>query len=168
MENKTQPPPFYDAMFPDPEPVETPVATKMRRRKSLAAPNIRPPTMMIDLLFGALMLFAFQMGDPSNRSLVSQDFELPTSSGKQNQKPKKLVPITPHRINKTEWVYELPSGKRLSASAVLKFIGETNQTPVLLVPSSASVQRYIDAEQPLRKLGIKVGLAVSIKKGNSK
>ena len=49
-----------------------------RRGRSLA-PTLRPPTLMIDLLFGALMLFAFQMGDPSLRQIVPRDFDLPTA-----------------------------------------------------------------------------------------
>ena len=46
--------------------------------------------------------------------------------------------------------------------AVVKMVRASGKTPVLLVPSTAKVQNYIDAEQPLRKAGLKAGLAVAL------
>ena len=59
----------------------------MERNRSLKNPlnserpkhaSLRPPTLMIDLLFGALMLFAFQMGDPHAKAVVPHEINLPT------------------------------------------------------------------------------------------
>ena len=40
--------------------------------------TLRPPTLMIDLLFGALMLFAFQMGYV-DKPVTPHNVELPTT-----------------------------------------------------------------------------------------
>tara|TARA_Y100000031_G_scaffold38376_1_gene43175 strand:- start:182 stop:682 length:501 start_codon:yes stop_codon:yes gene_type:complete len=127
------------------------------------APTLRPPTLMIDLLFGALMLFAFQMGDPSIRQIVPRDIDLPTADETAGNKAKELLPLKPVRTGTNDWVYELPSGKRLSVDAVVKMVQAEGKTPVLLVASTAKVQNYIDAEQPLRQAGLKAGLAVALK-----
>jgi hypothetical protein len=131
-------------------------------------PSLRPPTLMIDLLFGALMLFAFQMGDPNSVTVVPKNFDIPTSNEKAQKKNHNLLALKPVKSQKLGWVYELPSGRQMSAEAVVKMIKSENRTPVLLVPSDARVQSYIDAEQPLRRLGVKAGLAVAVKKGDGK
>jgi len=123
---------------------------------------------MIDLLFGALMLFAFQMGDPSVRQIVPRDFDLPTSDEAAEKGAKELLPLKPVKTGPTSWVYELPDGRRLSADAVVNMVRAQGKTPVLLVASSASVQIYIDAEQPLRQRGLKAGLAVALEGVKSK
>ena len=132
-----------------------------RKARSLA-PTLRPPTLMIDLLFGALMLFAFQMGDPSVRQIVPRDFDLPTADEAAGKGAKELLPLKPVRTGTNNWAYELPSGKRLSVDAIVKMARTEGKTPVLLVASTAKVQNYIDAEQPLRKAGLKAGLAVAL------
>ena len=131
-------------------------------------PSLRPPTLMIDLLFGALMLFAFQMGDPNSVTVVPKNFDIPTSNDKAPKKNRNLLAVKPVKSGNVGWVYELPSGKRLSAEALAKMIKSENRTPVLLVPSDARVQSYIDAEQPLRRLGVKAGLAVAVNEGAGK
>ena len=132
-----------------------------RKARSLA-PNLRPPTLMIDLLFGALMLFAFQMGDPSVRQVVPRDFDLPTADETAGKEAKELLPLKPVRTGTNDWAYELPGGKRLSVDAVVKMVRAKGMTPVLLIASTAKVQNYIDAEQPLRHAGLKAGLAVAL------
>ena len=132
-----------------------------RKRRSLA-PTLRPPTLMIDLLFGALMLFAFQMGDPNVRQIVPRDFDLPTADETAGKKAKELLPLKPVRTGTNDWAYELPSGKRLSVGAVVKMVRAEGKTPVLLIASTAKVQNYINAEQPLRQAGLKAGLAVAL------
>ncbi len=123
-------------------------------------PNLRPPTLMIDLLFGALMLFAFQMGDPSARPLVPHDFELPTSDKSPEANPASLLPLKPVKSPAGSWAYVAPDGSRLSPTQVKATARKGKLTPVLLVPASASVQTYLDAEHLLRLQGLKVGLAV--------
>ena len=149
------------------EVTPTKTVTVATRKKRKAAPSLRPPTLMIDLLFSALMLFAFQMGDPNSQTIIPKDFDLPTSNQKADQKATSLLPLKPVRRGTTGWVYELPDGRQLDANAVSAFIKSENKTPVLLVASETRVQNYIDAEQPLRRLGIKAGLAVAIKEGES-
>ena len=149
----------------DVPPVKVIAAARKMRRK--AAPSLRPPTLMIDLLFSALMLFAFQMGDPNSQTIIPKDFDLPTSNQKANQKATSLLPLKPVRRGTTGWVYELPDGRQLDANAVSAFIKSEKKTPVLLVASETRVQNYIDAEHPLRRLGIKAGLAVALEEGES-
>lgn len=133
-----------------------------KRKARPAAPTLRPPTLMMDLLFGALMLFAFQMGDPNALEIVSRDFDLPTADETAGKGAKELLALKPIRTGNNVWVYELASGKRLSVDAIVKMVRASGKTPVLLVASTAKVQNYIDAEQPLRKAGLKAGLAVAL------
>ena len=133
-----------------------------KRKTRSSAPTLRPPTLMMDLLFGALMLFAFQMGDPNVRQIVPRDFDLPTADETAGKGVKELLPLKPVRTVSNDWAYELTNGKRLSVDAVVKMVRAKGKTPVLLVASTAKVQNYIDAEQPLRKAGIKAGLAVAL------
>lgn len=131
-------------------------------------PSLRPPTMMIDLLFGALMLFAFQMGAPNSKTVVSHDVDLPTSSGSPEKEPIPLLALRPSRTQAGLWQYTLPDGRVLSSKDVTKHIKKIGKTPVLIVSRGARVQDYVDAEQPLRKAGLKAGLAVEINDGEKK
>jgi hypothetical protein len=154
-----------DAELPDEavDALESSTRSHQPKHKSRsAAPTLRPPTLMMDLLFGALMLFAFQMGDPNSLQIVSRDFDLPTADETAGKGAKELLALKPIRTGNNEWVYELASGKRLSVDAVVKIVRASGKTPVLLVASTAKVQNYIDAEQPLRKAGLKAGLAVAL------
>mgnify|MGYP001223547963 FL=1 len=128
----------------------------------MSLPSLRPPTLMIDLLFGALMLFAFQMGSPTNQTIIPHDFDLPTADKAADKKAKLLLPLKPISVGEGEWVYETPNGSRLSADDVAKRVHAKGETPVLLVASSARVQIYIDAEQPLRERNLQVALAVAL------
>jgi len=120
---------------------------------------------MIDLLFGALMLFAFQMGDPNAQQVQTHDIEIPTAADKNQSKPTQIVPLTPVRRKGKSWSYKLSDGRVMSAKGVAKFVKLKGKTPILVVSKSESVQNYLDAEQPLRQLGLKVGLAVALEKG---
>jgi hypothetical protein len=146
---------------PLPEKADT---SEVRRRPRGDAPSLRPPTLMIDLLFGALMLFAFQMGDPNARQVVPRDVELPTSDESAGDSPAELLPLKPVKAGE-KWAYELPSGERVGAEAVIEAVRSGKKTPILVVSKSASVQSYLDAEQPLRQRGLKVGLAVELEQG---
>ena len=130
------------------------------RTKKEELPNLRPPTLMIDLLFGALMLFAFQMGNPSAPPLVPHDFELPTADQSPEASPASLLPLKPVKGSAGGWTYVAPDGTQLTSSQVKAAIRKGDLTPILLVPAAAPVQTYLDAEQPLRLQGLKVGLAV--------
>ena len=123
-------------------------------------PSLRPPTLMIDLLFGALMLFAFQMGSPNQKHIVPKDLSLPTSKNEKTETETKLIALIPVQERGSDWVYKTPDGRRLKASGIKKFLSESKARGVLLVPKSASIQAYVDAEEPLRTLGLKIGLAV--------
>jgi len=129
-------------------------------------PSLRPPTLMIDLLFGALMLFAFQMGDPNVNSITSQDINLPTSNSAVSGK--KLMTLKPIKGAASEWSYELEDGRRIKASEVSKIIDAKKRTAVLLIASDTSVEMALNAQTPLRVLGVKVGLAVSKHIGDQK
>ena len=147
---------------------EHPVAPQNNSRKPVLLPGLRPPTLMIDLLFGALMLFAFQMGDPNPSSVNVMKVEIPTSNDKTKKGKRNLLPLIPHRNADRSWVYQLPSGKKINAEELALKIRKEDKTAVLIVPKNSKVQSYIDAEQPLRQLGVQVGLAVSTKEGIKK
>jgi len=140
-----------------------------RRRKSRGSiPNLRPPTMMIDLLFGALMLFAFQMGDPNSKSVIPHGIELPTDETEDTKKTTEILPLQPVSIGGGEWIYETNEGDRLTADEVAGRTKSGKIAPVLMLSKTISVQEYVDAETPLRKLGLKVGLAVTSDKEKTK
>ena len=145
-----------------------PNAGRTSKQIRAAAPSLRPPTLMIDLLFGALMLFAFQMGDPNAVTVVAKDFPIPTSKENSPGKNHTLLPLKPVRSAGSGWLYELPNGDRVNAAGVARLIKSQKKTAVLLVPSDTLVQFAIDAEQPLQRLGIKAGLAVSVQQGGKK
>ena len=138
-----------------------PLVIQARPSTKAPAPSLRPPTLMIDLLFGTLMLFAFQMGDPSAQRIVSHEFELPTSDRKAADERVSLLALKPLKGVGAAWSYELPDGRRLAPDDIRVIVKKRNKTPVLLVPSGAPIQDYLDAEQPLRQRGLKVGLAVA-------
>jgi len=142
-------------------------ASDLPDRRGTEVPNLRPHTLMIDLLFGALMLFAFQMGNPNAREIVPHDFDLPTAEESKRDEAKSLLPLRPFPDGRGGWVYERPEGGRLSAAEVVAAIRREKVTPVLLVPRTARVQNYLDAEQPLRALGLKAGLAVGPETGSA-
>ena len=146
---------------PLPEEADT---SRARRRARGDAPSLRPPTLMIDLLFGALMLFAFQMGDPNARQVVPREVDLPTSDESAGDGPKELLALKPVKGGE-KWTYQLPNGERIGAEAVIEAVRTGKKTPILIVSKSASVQSYLDAEQPLRQRGLKVGLAVELEQG---
>jgi len=131
-------------------------------------PNLRPPTLMIDLLFGALMLFAFQMGDPNSKSVIPHGIELPTDETQDTNKTTEILPLQPVGIRGGEWIYETNEGDRLTADEVAGRTKSGKIAPVLMLSKTISVQEYVDAETPLRKLGLKVGLAVTSDKGKTK
>ena len=131
-------------------------------------PSLRPPTLMIDLLFGALMLFAFQMGNPNSQKVVPHKIELPTGDAKPSGKTADIFPLVPQRLKGSIWVYETEDGKRLTAVQVFEKVKQRKSTPILMLSKAVSVQSYIDAETPLRKLGLQVGLAVTHEQGKNK
>jgi hypothetical protein len=135
-------------------------ATPQERNNRREVPSLRPPTLMIDLLFGALMLFALNMGNPNAQRIVSKTFDLPSNSESADKDQLKLAALKPIQGANGNWLYEIVSGRRLSAAEVKAWAKEERKTPVLVVTKSVSVQSYLDAEEPLRKLGLKVGLAV--------
>ena len=120
---------------------------------------------MIDLLFGALMLFAFQMGDPSTKKVVTHPIDLPTDEIADKDKTTDLLALVPVEIKGGGWVYETNDGQRLTAEEVAERVGPKKIAPVLVLSKNISVQSYVDAETPLRKLGLKVGLSVTPDKG---
>lgn len=133
-------------------------AHKSRNTKDI--PSLRPPTLMIDLLFGALMLFALHMGNPNSQEVVSKEFNLPTNNENADRKDQKLAALKPIRSAKGKWLYKISGGRQLTPKEVKVWAKNEGKTPVIVVTKSVSVQSYLDAEEPLRMLGLNVGLAV--------
>ncbi len=135
------------------------------KETSEQVPSLRPPTLMIDLLFGALMLFAFQMGAPTAKTVIPHDVDLPTAGEVTDKEPAQLLPLKPVRKVGGNWHYALSDGQVLPPEEMVRYIKKSGKTPVLIISKAARVQDYVDAEQPLRQAGMKVGLAVELDQG---
>ena len=144
------------------------VPGRRRSKGRRSTPSLRPPTLMIDLLFGALMLFAFQMGDPNSKTIVPHGIELPADETNVPDETTEVLPLVPVEHVGSGWIYETDDGVRLTAEEVADRVGTRKIAPVLLLSRNISVQKYVDAETPLRKLGLKVGLAVTPEKGKTR
>ena len=127
--------------------------------------SLRPPTLMIDLLFGALMLFAFQMGYV-DEPVFSENIELPSTSADKKSKPREIFILVPVKTNDGRWKYKISGEKLISALEVKKKVKEGKKIPVLIFSKNTSLQVYLEAEQQLRKLGLKPGLATKNKEEN--
>ncbi len=125
-------------------------------------PSLRPPTLMIDLLFGALMLFAFQMGDPSNRQIIASDVDLPSVADDPHQTTQEVIALRPIPSAGEGWLYQMADGTVLDAEHVAEATDEASEI-ILIMGATDSVQIYVDAEQVLRKNGLNVGMAVELK-----
>jgi hypothetical protein len=121
---------------------------------------------MIDLLFGALMLFAFHMGDPNARSILRHDVTLPSTTKAADGREAKLLPLVPLRRGDT-WLYELIDGTQVNVKGALDLAAKKKSRLVLIIEATTPVQSYLDAEMPFRKLGARIGLAVK-KEGDGK
>jgi hypothetical protein len=141
---------------------------RVKENRDEPVPNLRPPTMMIDLLFGALMLFAFQMGAPTAKTVVPHDVDLPTVNDEAKPDPAPLLALKPEKTPDGSWHYILPDGRTLGIRETVEYITKSGKTPVLLVSRDARVQEYVEAEQPLRQAGLKAGLAIQLDKGEVK
>ncbi len=126
--------------------------------------SLRPPTLMIDLLFGALMLFAFQMGYV-DKPVTPHNVELPTTPDKQKKKAKAIYTIIPIIGKAGKWQFKVGDGRILSADGIKKEVRKKKQTPVMIFSHTTDLQSYLEAEQELRRYGLKPGLAVQNKKG---
>ena len=161
---------FADRFRRWPRPVRTqpigPEPATPRKKKPTRYLGLRPPTLMIDRLFGALMLFAFHMGDPSARSVVRHDVNLPSSNKAMDGKETKLLALVPVKTGET-WMYELINGTLVDVKTALDIARQGKSRLVLVIAADTPVQSYLDAEMPFRKLGARVGLAVS-KEGDEK
>lgn len=122
------------------------------------APSLRPHTLMIDLVFAALMLLAFEIGPNTQQAAATRNLELPTLD--ESGATTSLLALRPVKTA-GGWRYELPYGSRSLAPDEVATLARTQgRTLVLLVNKSIRVETYLDAERPLRREGLTVGLAV--------
>ena len=136
------------------------------RKTGRRGTTLRPPTLMIDLLFGALMLFAFQMGYVDT-PVVSHDIQLPTSSTEKNKDSKSIFQVIPVKEKNGNWKFEIPGGKILSTNEVIKRLKKNKKTPVVVLSNWAKIQTYVDAAGVLRDHGVKPTLGVKHRKGKN-
>jgi hypothetical protein len=124
------------------------------------APSLRPPTLMIDLLFSALMLFAFHMGNPSAVELSVEDIDLPVASDRSGNDLESAVTLRPIQRG-TAWFFQKPDGSVVSAVDVMQ--GEPEgQRAVIIMSATDPIQIYVSAEQALKAHGLLVGMAVEL------
>ena len=107
-------------------PLVQPSSSKMEVVKR--GRTLRPPTLMIDLLFDALMLFAFQMGYVDT-PVVSHDIQLPPSSTEKNKDSKSIFQVIPVKEKNGNLKFKIPGGKILSTNEVIKRLRKNKKTP---------------------------------------
>jgi len=98
---------------------------------------------MIDLLFGALMLFAFHMGDPNARSILRHDVTLPSTTKAANGREAKLLPLVPLRRGDT-WLYELIDGTQVNVKGALDLAAKKKSRLVLIIEATTPWSAPID------------------------
>ena len=126
--------------------------------------SLRPPTLMIDLLFGALMLFAMLMGDPNAKNVYIEFIELPV---KDNQSPQKAFLLIPKFID-SSWIYFNENKKKFTPQEVKQIIGQKNYAVVLAIPEDATLDFYFKAINPLQVINIQnIGIATTQKRKDS-
>ena len=132
--------------------------------RAQAQPSLRPPTIALDMLF-LLAFIAFLEMNPISESVISHSANLPTadkSSGTEPASPLALRPV----LSDGKWLYRTSTGELMTASEVAESTRKQKLTPILIITQSSSVQTYLDAQQPLTRLGLKkVGLAVTSERG---
>lgn len=114
-------------------------------------PALRPPALMLDLLAATCMFFAFQMG-PNKQAISSHEMRLPTQDGTGQTE---VLPLIPECC----WSYQTPEGRTVKAEQAAALA--KGKTIVLLLEAQTSLQSYLDAQAPLAKFGVSIGLAVT-------
>lgn len=123
------------------------------------SPSLRPHTMVIDLLFCAVMVFAFQMGSPNGHAISLKSL----ARAAQNAERKRLPMLLSATGADGKWQYTTSSGNTLTPRDVADIAHRSRKVPVLVVAGTTPISAYLEAEQPLRALGLTVGLAISNK-----
>jgi hypothetical protein len=139
------------------------VTSASLRKRAIApkqAPSLRPPTLMIDLLFSALMLFAFHMGNPSSVELSIDDIDLPVASDRSGDDLDDAITLRPIQRG-TAWFFQKSDGTVVAAADVVQ--GEPEgQRAVIIMSATDPIQTYVSAEQELKAHGLLVGMAVEL------
>tara|TARA_R110000782_G_scaffold23881_7_gene62031 strand:+ start:4281 stop:4715 length:435 start_codon:yes stop_codon:yes gene_type:complete len=128
------------------------------------APSLRPPTMMIDLLFGALMLFAMQMGMQSDATVQTRKIDLPKASDNGPTAKDKLLAVVPVK-SAAGWLYQTSDGGQHGVDEIVRRARNQRRTIILLIDKNTKLQSYLNAEKPFRAKGVIAALAV-IEKGD--
>ena len=144
------------------DPLARPSSSKMEVVKR--GRTLRPPTLMIDLLFGALMLFAFQMGYV-DKAAVPYDVEVP-SAEKGKKDTRHIYKLLPLRGENGKWQFQVSGGDVLTPVQVKKTLLKNRKTPVLIFSGITDLQTYIEASDVLRRHGLKPALHVQTKEGS--
>ena len=114
--------------------------------------RLRPHWLWLDLLMGAVALFAFQLG-PNAEEFLKHDVQVPEAD---SDDPSNTIPVTPECC----WHYRTLEGHLFSATEMAREAHAHALTIVLLMSPDTDLQDFLDAEQPLARLGVNVGLAV--------
>ena len=122
-------------------------------------PSLRPHATMLDLLCCMVMLFAFQMGQPLEVEAEAVAIQSSTTGAPANDEREFLL-LRP-RFEQGRWRYrEDRGGRTLAPEEVFARAREGNVVPVFMLDGGTSLQRYLDAEAPLRERGLTVEVVV--------
>jgi len=123
--------------------------------------SLRPPTIALDMLF-LLAIIAFLEMNPVSESVISHAANLPTADKSAGAKPVSPLALRPVQSG-SGWLYQTPDGQNHTAAEVADRVRAKNMTPVLVIHKTASIQNYLDSQQPLMRQGLSnVGLAAGI------
>lgn len=123
-------------------------------------PTLRPPTVMLDLLLGTVMVFAFHLGPVTRPAAVdTRDVSAPGIS--EAAKPLLLYPV---RGPNGPAYREEGQSRLLSATEVVALAGERGGRLALVADPRVPLGAFLEAEAPLRSLGLDVALAVTAQK----
>lgn len=141
------------ARAPSPSPSPSPST----RRRGQSNRGLRPPTLMLDLLLGTLMLFAFQLG-PGGKAVDQQPMR--ATGQAQKDKPTRPLVLTPVRTDGGWTYHEVQSERTLSAPEVAARVQSSDRRVVLQTGTSMPVGTYLEAQRPLRSRSLRVGVTV--------
>ena len=100
-----------------------------------------------------------------DKPVVPHNIDLPTKSTKAKKSKKQIYTVIPVPEKNGKWLFKNSEGKLLSAREVKREVENKRRTPVMVFPQTTDLQSYLEAEQELRRLGLKPGLAVQNKEG---
>ena len=137
--------------------MRTMIAVSTGRRPARREATLRPHTLMLDLLLATVMLFAFHLG-PATRPAAVDTRDL--SAPGQTEATTSML-LHPVRGPDGQAYREAGQSKLLSPPEVAALARARGARLALVADPRASLGAFLEAEGPLREMGLDVALAVA-------